>query len=94
MVNIVKALSIFWILNMNLKKISFIDFCIIVLYEIFIKLRSTFRPLKTISIINSLSVSVNESNFALVFFKAACQANPGVEKILHGLIDEFLNTSF
>ena len=29
--------------------------------------------------INSISISVNNSYFATVFFKAACQANPGAE---------------
>ena len=31
------------------------------------------------STINSISISVNNSNFTSVFFKAACHANPGAE---------------
>ena len=34
------------------------------------------------------------SNSTLVFFKAACQANPGAEKFLKGLIHKLLNTFF
>ena len=34
----------------------------------------------TFSIINNILISVNKSNFALVFLKAACYANPGGEK--------------
>ena len=36
------------------------------------------------STINSISVSVNNSNFTSVFSKAACQANPGAEKYFAG----------
>ena len=31
------------------------------------------------STINNMSISVKRSNFALVFFKAACHANPAAE---------------
>ena len=39
-------------------------------------------------------MSINSSNSTSVFFKAACHTNPGIEEILQGLIDEFLNTFF
>ena len=32
------------------------------------------------AIINSISISVNNSNFTSVFFKAACYANPGAKR--------------
>ena len=32
------------------------------------------------SIINSISLSVNNSNFTSVLFKQACHANPGADK--------------
>ena len=41
-------------------------------------------PLMPFSVINNMSISVNKSNFASVFFKAACHANPGAEKIFAG----------
>ena len=37
--------------------------------------------------INSILISVNNSNFTSIIFKAACHANPGAEtKILQDLI--------
>ena len=39
------------------------------------------------STINSISMSVNNSNFTSVFFKAACHTNPGAEEIFQDLID-------
>ena len=36
-------------------------------------------PLIHFSTINNISISVNRSNSSLVFFKAACHANPGAE---------------
>ena len=33
-----------------------------------------------------MPISVKESNFALVFFKAACHANPGAERNFLGSI--------
>ena len=34
--------------------------------------------------INSISISVNNSNFTLVCYKAACYANPGAERNFTG----------
>ena len=36
-------------------------------------------PLMLFSTFNSISISVNNSNFTSVFFKAACYANAGAE---------------
>ena len=36
------------------------------------------------STINSISMSVNSSNFTSVFFKAACHAKPGAERNFAG----------
>ena len=36
------------------------------------------------STINNITMSVNSSNFTLVFFKTTCHANPGAEKKLAG----------
>ena len=33
------------------------------------------------STINNMSISVKRSNFILVFLKAVCHANPGVDKM-------------
>ena len=38
-----------------------------------------FPPLIFYSSINSISTSVNDSNFTSVFFKADCHGNPGAE---------------
>ena len=37
-------------------------------------------PLVPFSTINSISISVNNSNFTFVFFKHACHANAGADK--------------
>ena len=37
-------------------------------------------PLIPSLIINSIFISVNNSNFTSVFFKHACHANPGADK--------------
>ena len=37
-------------------------------------------PLTPFSIINNILVSVNNSYFIPVFFKAACHANPGADR--------------
>ena len=37
-------------------------------------------PLIRYSTINSISISVNNSNFTSVFFKAACYVNPGAQR--------------
>ena len=37
-------------------------------------------PLIHFSTFNNISMSVNDSNFALVFFKAACHANTEAER--------------
>ena len=36
------------------------------------------------STINNISISVKRSNFTLVFFKAACHADPGTERNFAG----------
>ena len=36
------------------------------------------------STINSISISVNNSDFTLAYFRAACHPNPGVEKYFTG----------
>ena len=36
------------------------------------------------STISNISISVKRSNFTLVFFKAACRANPGAERNFAG----------
>ena len=43
-----------------------------------------FPPLIFYSTINSISTSVNDSNFTSVFFKAACHGNPGAERNFPG----------
>ena len=43
---------------------------------------------------HSILISVNNSNFTSVFFKAVCHANPGAEEILQDLNDKRLNTIF
>ena len=43
------------------------------------ELHYIFPPLIPFSIINSISVSVNNSNFYCVFFKATSHANPRAE---------------
>ena len=40
----------------------------------------TYSTSNTFSAINNISVSLNKSNFAFVFFKVDCHANPGAEK--------------
>ena len=42
------------------------------------------HPLIPASIINNISISVNNSKFANVFFKHACHANPGADKKREG----------
>ena len=59
---------------------------------------TTLIPFPTI---NNISVSVRRSNLTLVFFRAACHANPGAEKnfagsglhILRCIFLKFSNTS-
>ena len=46
------------------------------------------------SIINNISISVNRSNFTLVFFKAACHANPQAKKNLAGSSPNILRQIF
>ena len=41
-------------------------------------------PLMPFSTINSISMSVNNSNFTSVFFEVASHANPGAEKTFTG----------
>ena len=36
------------------------------------------------STVSNMSISVKRSNFTLVFFKAACHANPGAERNFAG----------
>ena len=127
MVNHVKLIKLFRILNIDFKKISFTFLFIIVLYEIFIQFRNIFNPLRIIywkllhrcltieiihvpifkvwqffilsytfiylllaftypliefhifpliplSIINSISLSLDNSNFTSFFVKAVCYA--------------------
>ena len=38
------------------------------------------RTLVLFCTINNIPISVNRSNFALVFFLATCHANPGTER--------------
>ena len=52
----------------------------------------TYFPLISFSTINKISILVNNSNFTLVSFNAACYANPGAEKILQNLVHKFLST--
>ena len=40
----------------------------------------TYSPLIPFSTINNILISVNNSNFTLVFFKQAFHANPGADK--------------
>ena len=40
----------------------------------------TYASSNSFLAINSISISVNNSNFTSVFFKAACHANPGAKK--------------
>ena len=46
--------------------------------------RVNVPPLIPFSTINNISISVKRSNFTLVFFKAACHANPGAERKFAG----------
>ena len=41
-------------------------------------------PLIPFSTITIISIAVKRSNFALVYFKAACHANPGAESTFTG----------
>ena len=40
----------------------------------------TYSPSNSFFYHNSISASVNNSNFTPVFFKHACHANPGADK--------------
>ena len=44
----------------------------------------TYSSYNSFSTISSISISVNNSNFTSVFFKAAYDANPGAEKNFGG----------
>ena len=44
----------------------------------------TYFPLLSFCTINNISISVKRSNYTLIFFKAACHANPGAEKNFAG----------
>ena len=44
----------------------------------------TYSSSNSFSTINSISISVNNSNFTSVFFEAACHANPVAERNLKG----------
>ena len=44
----------------------------------------TYSSYNSFSTISSISISVNNSNFNSVFFKAAYDANPGAEKNFGG----------
>ena len=46
------------------------------------------------SIINSISISVNNSNYTSVFFKQACHANPGADTKYTGQVYIFQDTYF
>ena len=67
----------------------------------YLSIASVFPPLFPFSNINSISGSVNNSNFIPVFFKQASHANPGKDKKLAGSNSyslrhkflKFLNTS-
>ena len=45
-------------------------------------------------IINNMSISVERSNFTLVFFKADCHANPGAIRIQAGSISSISKHNF
>ena len=51
-------------------------------------------PLIPFSTINSMSISVNNSNFSSVFLKPVCYANPGAERNFTGPDEKFVNTFF
>ena len=44
------------------------------------EIESHIPPLTPFSTINNILMSVKRSIFTLVFFKAACHANPGAER--------------
>ena len=44
----------------------------------------TYSSYNSFSTISSISISVNNSNFISVFYKAAYDANPGAEKNFGG----------
>ena len=57
--------------------IFIISFCIAMDYV-------TYSSSNFLSTTNSISISVNNSNFTSVFFKAVCHANPGADRNLPG----------
>ena len=71
---------------------------IIVIFHIFITSfcisidSMAYSPANSFLAFNIISISDNNSNFTLVFFKDACQAN--LKGCLQGLIYKFLNTFF
>ena len=54
----------------------------------------TYSSSYTFCSINNVSISVERSNFHLVFFEAACHANPGVERNFAGSSPYILKHKF
>ena len=71
-----------WIITIYFNNISIITVFVIVFYKVFIKIKSILLipPLYPFSIINNISISINNYNFTPTFFKQGCHADPGADR--------------
>ena len=52
----------------------------IIIFNVYGRIVLDIPPLMPFSTINSISISINSSNFSSIIFKAGFHANPGVER--------------
>ena len=52
----------------------------IIIFNVYGRIVLDVPPLMPFSTINSMSMSINSSNFNSIFFKAGFHANPGAER--------------